>query len=104
MRTNLLKTILICTLSLNLLGCIGDNIAEEMKNSTAQINELKQQIVILNSRLVDLQNVDADISRLNVILLQILDILRKLPPLKQQEVLDSMSPEMRKLIIENMKD
>ena len=102
MKTNLLKIVLICVLSFNFVACVGDNIADEMKTGNAQINELTEQLTLLNARLNEFKNVEADVAKLNIIFLQILDIIRKLPPLKQQEVLDSMSPEMRKLIVESI--
>lgn len=102
MKTNLLKTLLICVLSFNLVACVGDNIADEMKTGNAQINELTEQLTLLNARLNELKGVEADVSRLNIIFLQILDIIRKLPPLKQQEVLKTMDPDTKKLIVDNI--
>lgn len=102
MITNLLKTLLICTFSFNLIACVGDNIADEMQNSTAQLNELKLQIIVLNNKLANLQNLDTDMSNLNLILVQILDILKKLPLFEQQKFLNTLDPKLKTLIVKNM--
>ena len=98
---NVLKIALICTLSINLFACVGDNIADEMAKSTAQINYLEQQIIILNSTLIELKN--TEFKDVNNILSQILDILRRLPLSQQNEIINNMPDKEKKLILALMK-
>lgn len=100
----LINILLISILSINLAGCVGDNIAEEMNKSNMQIKDLKNQIVILNDRLIAIQHIEKNFDQFTLLLLKIVEILEKLPKEDRQNILDNMPTSQRNIIMKLMKE